>query len=203
VRYVVKRNITVAVLLLFSGIAAYFATSYFDCGRAHTASIGSCGNTKIAVLDGARLKQDAKCFRAHDEISDRITNVLSRIRKSEAEFKDQHEKLGDNKKLSQRQRAIEISKLEMRWAKISEQYKSEMLLIREKEIALSKLIQRKVDQAIRSVAEPLNIEIVINKTVSDFLVVFYNSDKVEITDDVIRKLDEELPSVDLESVEND
>jgi Skp family chaperone for outer membrane proteins len=203
VLYVVKRNITIAALVLFSSVSAYFAASFFGRSSANIATFDKQEGIKIAVLDGLRLKKEAKCFMAHDEIAEMVADSLSRIKKSEEEIKEQYEKLRANKKLSKRQLAAESSKLEMKWSKIAGQCKAEMLTIREKEAALINLIQKKVEEVTRSVAKQLDLNIVINKSVGDFSIVLYDTHNVEITDYVIQKLDEELPNVDLEKIKND
>jgi Skp family chaperone for outer membrane proteins len=201
-RYAVKMRLIALTFIACSGGAAYLAVGYFK-GGIHAPGEGQClsGFANVVVLDGERLKQ-AKCFRSHEEISGMLADVLARIRKSEADIKSQHDKLRNDKKLSQKQRAKEVSRLEARWSKISGQYNSEIQHIKEKDSALSKLIQDKMKKVIEAIAKSRGADIVINKVANDFLVVFHSSDDVEITDEVIQRLDEELPNIDLGSLKN-
>jgi Skp family chaperone for outer membrane proteins len=202
-RHAVKKRLIVLVVLSCSCGLAYFAASHIK-GRVYTSNdVGPriLDSAKVAVLDGERLKQ-AKCFRSNEKISGMLADVLANIRKSESEIREQHNSLRNDKKLSQKQRAKDVSRLEAKWSKMSERYNLEIQRIKEKDSALNKLIQRKMGRVIETIARETGLSVVVSKVANDSLVVFYNTKNVDITDEVIRRLDEELPNIDLESLES-
>jgi Skp family chaperone for outer membrane proteins len=155
---------------------------------------------RVAVLDGNRLKKSAKCFKVHEKINDDLTNVLGEIRKFESEARKQHNKFHNDKKLSQEQKTREISRLEAKWAQISVKYASKIQSIKEIENTLTKLIQGKINYVLNTIAKSFRLDIIINKEVHDSVIIFYNSNKIDITDIVIQELDKILPDIDLKKI---
>lgn len=157
--------------------------------------------TNVAVIDGEKLKATAKCFAAHEKIANKFSSVIARIRDAENVMKKEYEAVKNNGTLSQKQRAKEISKMESKWASESTKYNAEIQTIRNIDTKLTERIQQIVIETVRSIARSANIDIVVNKWSRDMMSVFYNSSKVDITDLVIKKIDEILPEIHLEDVQ--
>jgi Skp family chaperone for outer membrane proteins len=158
---------------------------------------------RLAVLDGERLKMEAKCFESHEKIAQMISDVLSRVKKSEWQIKDEYEKIKSNKKLTHEQRLSDIAKIEAKWKTLSAQYNAEIQSIRSKDLLLSKYIQEKLTSIIESISRSAKLNVVINKGNREIAFVFHNSEDIDITDLVIKKLDEEIPNVDINEIKND
>ncbi len=156
---------------------------------------------RIGVLDGARLKVEAKCFRAHDKIARRIGVVLGQLHTLSNEMKSAYEKIKNNRKLTAYNRNMQLAKIENRWKIKSEKYSVEMQKLRNLDNKLTNFIQNKLFQNIEILAKKAKIDIVVNKGSQTALYVFYNAKNIDITDIVVKRMDEVLPSVDLREFE--
>jgi Skp family chaperone for outer membrane proteins len=127
--------------------------------------------------------------------------VIARVRDAENAMKKEYEAVKNNGALSQKQRAKEISKIESKWSSESAKYNAEIQAIRNIDTKLTERIQQTVLKTVRSIAKSSNIDIVVNKWSRDMMSVFYSSPDADITDLVIKKLDEILPEIPLEEVQ--
>jgi Skp family chaperone for outer membrane proteins len=157
--------------------------------------------TKIAVLDGEKLKNTAKCFRAHEKIALMINDLLDKMKRSETEIKAEYDKIKNNSKLSQNQKLKNISKIETKWVNLSAQYNSQMQTIKNMDLSLSNHIQKRLGDVIEAISKSAKFNVVLNKGSRDSILVFYNSKNIDITDLVIQKLDKILPDVDLKEIQ--
>jgi Skp family chaperone for outer membrane proteins len=155
---------------------------------------------KLAVLDGEKLKSSAKCFESHEKIAKMFADVLAKMRKSEGDIKMEYDKVKNNQKLSQKQKTREMSKIEVKWAELSAKYNSEIQAIRNTDMKVTERIQATVTKVIDRIANAAKLSTVINKGTRDSISVFYNSSDIDITDVVIKELDNELPSINLEEM---
>ena len=156
---------------------------------------------RIGVLDGTRLKVEAKCFKAHDEIARRIGVVLAQLHTLSSEMKSAYEKIKSSKKLTAYNRNMQLAKIENQWKIKSEKYSIEMQKLRNLDDKLTNFIQNKLLQNIEILAKKAKIDIVINKGSQTALYVFYNVKNIDITDIVVNRMDEVLPSIDLREFE--
>jgi Skp family chaperone for outer membrane proteins len=122
------------------------------------------------------------------------------MRDSENVMKEKYKSVKSDSKLSQKQIAKEISKLESSWTSESAKYNSEIQDIRNMDAKFTERVQQTVFNTVQSIARSFNIDIVLNKWNRDVISVFYNVSKVDITDLVIKKLDETLPETNLEGI---
>jgi Skp family chaperone for outer membrane proteins len=165
-----------------------------------TKNLSNSEGVKIAVLDGEKLKATAKCFKAHETIAEMFTKILSKMRDIEKQMKSEYETIKHNGKLSQKQKAKEITKMETKWDSVSARYNARIQSLRNLDLQLSGRIQHKLDLIIKKIAQRGGIQLVINKGNRELLAVFYAAPKLEITDLVVQQLDEDLPKVDLKEM---
>ena len=157
-------------------------------------------NTNIAILDGVELKTKAKCFRLHQQIDNRLNEIFQRIRQSEIKFKEDYNKIRNNKKWSAKQRQKEISKLENKLRSVSQKYNDEIQDVRQLEFQLRRHIQEQMNKIIRDLAQHNNYAAVLNKETADTIMVFYNVPQIEITNQIIANLDGATKDLTLDSL---
>lgn len=183
----------VLLLIAFSGIAVHkYIQSNSDLEKFSVARIG--------VLDGARLKQEAKCFKSHEKISQMVTDLVSKIRETEKQFKDSYKEIKENAKLTLSAKNNELSKLESKWKSLSRKYNEEMQDIRDIDAKVTDMTQSKLFSILESVAKSLKLNLILNKISDDKISVFYMSKDIDITDLIIKKMDEALPNIKLEDL---
>ena len=189
-----RRNILLIANLLVIAVISLVITF---CMKKETSVINGVA---IAVIDGGELKSKAKCFELHKQIDKQLNEVFGRIRESELKFKEDYNKIRNNKKLSSKQRQREISKLEVKLQSISTHYNNEIQNIRQLNFRLGNYIQRNLNCIIKDIAKCENYCTVLNKETADTIIVFYNNPKIDITSKVIQFLDTKLKTLNLNNI---
>ncbi|MBQ7524122.1 MAG: OmpH family outer membrane protein [Alphaproteobacteria bacterium] len=161
------------------------------------------GATRAAILDGDRLKAEALCFKGHEKISGMLSELIGKVRKGEDETKKAYDAIKNDTSLSTERRNGELAKIELKWKDVSIGYAAKIQELKKLDLKLSDLVQEKLDEVVRGVAKTAELDVVLNKRTQSLLNVFYSADNIDITDIVIKRLDEILPSVDLERLKND
>jgi Skp family chaperone for outer membrane proteins len=156
--------------------------------------------TKIAVLDGSRLKAEATCFKAHNELENMLEKVVSNMHETEIKAKAEYEKTKNDKKLSKEEIRRNIEKIEEDWENFSIKFKEEVQNIKNMDTKLSTLLQSKLEKIIEDVSKTHKIDIILNSKINDVISVFYSTGKVNVTNLVVKKLNKILPHVDLEKL---
>jgi Skp family chaperone for outer membrane proteins len=154
--------------------------------------------TRIAVIDSARLKSEALCFKAHSKLESMLSDVISRMHDSESKAKAAYEKTKNDKTLGKKQMSKKIEQIEEEWSKISQEHKKEVESIKKMNINLSNILQKKLNGIITNVARKCNIDAVFNTQILDTISVFYAVKSIDITDIVIGNLNRVIPNVDME-----
>ena len=158
---------------------------------------------KIGVIDTQRIKTEASCFEAHDEIAQKIMNVINRYNKTTKKIRNEDNLIKTNKQLSQKEKTSKLATLELEWDKISKDKKDEMQNLQNLETKLTEYIQNKIIKIIGDIAKMNKIDIVLNKETKDSIFIFYHKKNMDITDSVINKLNQVIPTVNLKELEND
>jgi Skp family chaperone for outer membrane proteins len=155
---------------------------------------------RVAVINSVRLKVETLCFREHDELEGMLSELVGRMHESEVIAKKEYEQVRSDKSLGKQQRMDAIEKIEENWAKISNQYKAEVEMIKKMNINLSRRLQKEIDQVIESIAQKYKIDIVLNTQVGEMISVFYSTKNVDMTDMVIDRLNKTVKHIDLEDL---
>lgn len=194
-----KRNVILCVIALFAFLLTVIVVGYFS-NESSDIKQRKFDIMRIGVLDGERLKAEALCFKSHEKIADMVSDLLAKIRTASTEMKKSYEDAKKNTKLSQAKRNAKLAKIESKWAVDSAKYNSEMQEIRNLDVKLTEFIQKKLMQTINNLAKSVKLDIVINKGSHDMINVFYNSKNIDITDIVIKNLNEVIPTVNLKEL---
>lgn len=156
--------------------------------------------TRLGVLDSIKLRQEAKCFKVHEEISNLVTDLVSKIQAAEKQAKSSYNEIKKNSKLSLKAKNKELAKVESKWKSLSRKYNEEMQSIRNMDLKVSDIIQTKLFSVLDSIAKSYKLNLILNKTCDEKLNVLYTSANIDITDLVIKKMDESLPKIKLEEL---
>ncbi|MBQ3945442.1 MAG: hypothetical protein II670_07525, partial [Alphaproteobacteria bacterium] len=130
---------------------------------------------RIGVIDSIRLKTEAKCFRAHDEIAQRIFDLMVKIREISSQMTNQTMQIRQDKQLRQKQKQSKFTEMDKKWKILSTDYSKAMRKEKELDAKLTDYIQNKVLQVISDIAKKFKIDIVINKGSQNMTQVFYNT----------------------------
>lgn len=155
---------------------------------------------RVAVLDGERLKQEAKCFKSHEKVSVMLNELVSKIRDSEKQIKKSYDEVKNNQKLTLEMKNHELAKIESKWKSLSKKYNEEMQSIRNMDLKITDITQNKLFSILNSIAKSHKLNIILNKSSDNKLNVFYTAKNIDITDLVIQNLDKELPNINIEDL---
>jgi Skp family chaperone for outer membrane proteins len=158
---------------------------------------------RVAVIDGAQLKDEAVCFKQHEALENMLSDLVNKARNFEARVKEKYEQVKSDKSLTKQQRFSAIEKIEENWAKESSQYKIGVETIKKMDLNLSKRLQKEINQVIESVARRYKIDVVLNTHVGGIISVFYSRKNVDITDLIVRQLNKTMKPINLKDLEND
>ena len=156
---------------------------------------------RIGVIDSIRLKTEAKCFRAHDEIAQRIFDLMVKIREISSQMTNQTMQIRQDKQLRQKQKQSKFTEMDKKWKILSTDYSKAMRKEKELDAKLTDYIQNKVLQVISDIAKKFKIDIVINKGSQSMTQVFYNTSNIDITNVVVNELNKIVPKIDLKEFE--
>ena len=154
-------------------------------------------HSKIAILSGIKLKEKAKCFKLHDILSEELSKVLQKMNKSEMDIRTKYDNIRKNNQISSKQKQQKITHLENNWKQISENYNNEIQKIKNIDEKLTTRIYEKLNKILKEIAQKMNISAILNEGNSDTTFVFYSEDKIDITDVVVKTLDDELKDLDI------
>lgn len=186
-------SITVLIIGIFSIIFSVSNKDSIDSNNIVPA-------TRIAVIDSSKLKAEATCFKGHEKLEIMLSSIIAKMRNSEIKAKNDYEKAKNSKTLTKKQIARAIEKIEEDWNEISKQYKKEVDEIRKMDIKLSAILQEKLDNVIKEIANKYKIDIVFNNQIRETISVFYATKNVDITNVVIKRLNNVISHIDLEKL---
>ncbi len=187
------RNILITIVVFISVVSS-FALSYKDT------KTPKCSGFNIAIIDGQKLKSTAKCFKGHDKLAEKLSDLVTELRKFESEIRKMSQDVKSNKKLSAKQKDNERNRIEQRWNKVASSYLNKVQDIRNKDSKLSELIQSKLNKIIELTARVQNIDIILSKGSQESINVFYNKPEHDITDIIISQLDKEISDINIEEL---
>ncbi len=194
------RNITWSLVFLGAFAIAVAVVSYFaDYNNLKTSK--NFEVLHIGIVDGLRLKQEAKCFEAHKNVAEKVTKVLAVIREDSEKMKKQMDEIKKNKKLNEKQRRLKLNALDIKWRDKAKLYNEKMRAIKDLDKKLVSFIQDKLLQLIGDIAKKEKIDIVLNKCTIDTIHIFYNRKAIDMTDIVIDKLNNTMPTIDLKELD--
>ncbi|MDR3031340.1 MAG: OmpH family outer membrane protein [Holosporales bacterium] len=194
-----KNNVIFTVFIFLFATSITTAISFYLFGRENQKS----DVIKIAVIDAEKLKNNARCFRAHEKIAKMLSEVIARMKISEDEIKSEYEALKDNEKLNDNQKRQQVSQIENKWTEISNKYNIEIQNIKNMDLKLSEYLENKLNNIVSRVSRVWKISVVLNKETKDSIIVFYNSKNIDITNLVVRELNKQIPIVNFKKVLND
>ncbi|MES2607858.1 MAG: OmpH family outer membrane protein [Pseudomonadota bacterium] len=159
------------------------------------------GTLTIAVVDGDRLKKESKSFQAvHDiliaeqsKAHEEILPIETTLLKEQEEIRLEAKKNPENAK--KRNDAFEV-----RVAELEQKMQKKRSLLEKQRDSLSEIIQEMVFSIINEISAKKNISIVLNKTIDDKRSVFFVEKRMDLTDEVIAKLDSHLKNIKLPNI---
>ncbi len=150
----------------------------------------------VAVIDGDRLKKDAVPFHTVNALFSKEQNrVIEEMSVFENELSKEHEEIKSEKNSAKAKKRkaefdIRVAELEQKMHK----KRAHLLTIID---VMSKQLEDTVLAIIRELAAKRKINLVLNTIVAEKRSVFFNDDRLDLTDDVINLLNKRLANISL------
>lgn len=175
-----------------------------------TAAMAAAGAVNVAVVDGMRLVQahpdavEAHAFlqKQASELDAEQKAIVERMERLRDEFLAAREK-AQNKILSEtaREREQKIAEDKLETLRTAEQRARETLQRRQRELQdhqnrLQSAVAEKIRAEVRAVAEAKGVDLVVDVTAKDARghdVVFFHSERLDITADVLKRFPTQTP----------
>lgn len=155
---------------------------------------------QVSVIDSKKLKNTALCFKTHDVLSKKLESIMNTMQTEENSIKTDYNKIQLNKELSSAKKKKNLELLDDKWSEISQKYKKQLQSIRETEIKISEIIQNKLNEAIKYVANDKKIDIILNTESQNSICVFFFEKNTDVTELVVQRLNKILPTISLEKI---
>ena len=138
------KKIFFSILLIVTAVISYYLTI-----NIHNNKYNVENNNKIAILNGIKLKEKAQCFKLHDVISEKLSDVLQKMNKSEMEIRKKYDNIRKNNSLSSKKKQQKITTLEDNWKQISEEYNRKIQTIKSADEKLTIHIYEKLNKILQ------------------------------------------------------
>ena len=195
-----SRNKNYLILSIFIFGVLLAAVLIMSTSHVPSSKLNDVYGTKIAVIDSVKLRKEALCFKAHEKTESMLNDVFARARKSEQQMKSECDKIKRDSTLSQKQKTQNISKAETNLATLSSKYNAEIQDVKTIDLKISEYLEKKLYSVIESISKSQKIGLVLNTQIKSNISVFYNTKNVDITDQIVKKLNESVPDVNLDEL---
>lgn len=149
---------------------------------------------RIAIIDGDRLKQEAEPFsKEHQLLTQELDKDKPEILRYHTELEKIIESIKSEKNIAKAQK--KKTNYEKRKSEIEQIVFQKQQRLLKIEAYLTQLIQETTFEIIKNIAREKNIQLIHNRFVEDKLLIFYNESFLDITSDVIHRLNERLKNL--------
>jgi Skp family chaperone for outer membrane proteins len=153
----------------------------------------------VAIIDSLRVKEKSLPFLKIRELLEEQQSLMHKdIRNQEETLRKEYETIRtslDPSSIVQKQRQSFDKKI----TELREKLQQKQKILNQQFSKLTEKIEHELDQSIKELVERKGIQLVINSHVLEKQVVFFASQSLDITDEVIQSLDRKLPKLSLQS----
>jgi Skp family chaperone for outer membrane proteins len=175
----------------------------FSSFMVYSSKSASMDKISIAIVNVQRIRDEAKAFRQLSILIDeQHSNAHKKIMEMEAKLRKEHEKIKEDEQKNKKNSPELLQKrqiFEKQVADLEQKVQSERDSLNSQFIQLEKQIESSMQSVLSEVVYEKKIQIVINTNVLDKEVILSADKKLNITDEVIKRLDIKLPNVSLKS----
>jgi Skp family chaperone for outer membrane proteins len=159
------------------------------------------GALKVAVVDGDRLKNEARAFRvAHDILIVEQSKAHEEMMPIEKELLKEQEAIRLEAKKNPESAKKRKEAFDIRLAEVNKKVQKKSDLLYKQRDYLSETIQEMVFSIINEIAKKQNISIVFNTTIDEKRSVFFAEKRMDLTDAVVSALNERLKNLKLPEI---
>ena len=159
------------------------------------------GTLKVAVVDGDRLKSEARAFRvAHDILIVEQSKAHEEMMPIEKELLKEQEAIRLEAKKNPESAKKRKEAFDIRLAEVNKKVQKKGDLLYKQRDYLSETIQEMVFSIINEIAKKQNISIVLNTTIDEKRSVFFAEKRMDLTDAVVSTLNERLKNLKLPDI---
>ncbi|MDR3285520.1 MAG: OmpH family outer membrane protein [Holosporales bacterium] len=150
---------------------------------------------KLAIVDGTRIKKESKVFLKINELEKQAFEKTNNEIREKYKILQNLLKSSKNPKNSAKVRQKFKKQFEAEFAVLEPQIQKKKEEFREKDAILKEYVHEAIFKITGELAKKYKLDVILNADIYEKKAVFYASSKIDLTDEVIAKFDEQLENV--------
>ncbi|MDR0631076.1 MAG: OmpH family outer membrane protein [Holosporales bacterium] len=164
--------------------------------RPRFANVTAIPSLKVAVVNGARLKQDAEPFLFAQKDAERIEQEIGAWLDKKRENLQRLAQLVSNNAIPPKKRAEYKSQYEQEYANIDAELRTQKEALQRKIYKLNVILNEAVMEVTQQLAKKYGLNMVLNTQVGEIMTVYCADKSADLTDEAIDWLNKKLRNIE-------
>jgi Skp family chaperone for outer membrane proteins len=159
------------------------------------------GISRVAIIDSVRIKTQSLPFiKVRQLLEEQHATAQKEILEQESVIREQYEELKKNSvPNSEKQKTKQI--LDKKVAELQQSVQKRQEKLTKQFSFLTENLEIKLNEIIKEIVKEFGFNLVLNTTIQETHAILYAEPSLDITDEVIKRLDHKLPNLTLPAIE--
>lgn len=159
------------------------------------------GISRVAIIDSVRIKTQSLPFiKVRQLLEEQHATAQKEILEQESVIREQYEELKKNSvPNSEKQKTKQI--LDKKVAELQQSVQKRQEKLTKQFSFLTENLEIKLNEIIKEIVKEFGFNLVLNTTIQETHAILYAEPSLDITDEVIKRLDHKLPNLTLPTIE--
>lgn len=156
---------------------------------------------KVSIIDSVRIKTQALPFiKVRQLLEEQHAIAQKEILEQESSIREQHEELKKST-LSTQEKQKKKQLLDKKVAELQQNVQKRQDKLTKQFSMLTENLENKLNEIIKEIVKEHGFNLVLNTTIQDTHAILYATPSLDITDEVIKRLDKKLPNLTLPNID--
>jgi len=159
------------------------------------------GISRVAIIDSVRIKTQSLPFiKVRQLLEEQHATAQKEILEQESVIREQYEELKKNSvPNSEKQKTKQV--LDKKVAELQQSVQKRQEKLTKQFSFLTENLETKLNEIIKEIAREFGFNLVLNTTIQETHAILYAEPSLDVTDEVIKRLDHKLPNLALPTLE--
>jgi len=159
------------------------------------------GISRVAIIDSVRIKTQSLPFiKVRQLLEEQHATAQKEILEQESVIREQYEELKKNSvPNSEKQKTKQV--LDKKVAELQQSVQKRQEKLTKQFSFLTENLETKLNEIIKEIAREFGFNLVLNTTIQETHAILYAEPSLDVTDEVIKRLDHKLPNLTLPTLE--
>ncbi len=159
------------------------------------------GISRVAIIDSVRIKTQSLPFiKVRQLLEEQHATAQKEILEQESVIREQYEELKKNSDPnSEKQKTKQV--LDKKVAELQQSIQKRQEKLTKQFSFLTENLETKLNEIIKEIAREFGFNLVLNTTIQETHAILYAEPSLDVTDEVIKRLDHKLPNLTLPTLE--